>query len=122
MTNNIKKAADRAEWWKLIDAACEPYGGFVHVINSCGGSTVSMIWIETLKAAFASEAAREYWERGPEKQEGEMYVNVYEGESGIYASSIYESKKIAHIIKTNTDGVKWIGTYRLVKVETNQNE
>ena len=75
MNDNIKKAADRAEWWKLIDAACEPYGGFVRVINSCGGSTVSMIWIETLKAAFTSEAAREYWERGPEKQEGEMYVN-----------------------------------------------
>ena len=120
MTNNIKKAADRAEWWKLIDAACEPYGGFVHVINSCGGSTVSMIWIETLKAAFASEAAREYWERGPEKQEGEMYVNVYKNTQGEpHNGAIYYS--ITEAVEMGI-GAGYVGTYRLVKVETNQNE
>ena len=99
MNDNIKKAAEQyAETQN--DAYTNDYYGFI--------------------AGATSEAAREYWERGPEKQEGEMYVNVYKNTQGEpHNGAIYYS--ITEAVEMGI-GAGYVGTYRLVKVETNQNE
>lgn len=34
--------------WRLIEDECKPFGGYVKVLQECGGTTVSQIWIRAM--------------------------------------------------------------------------
>ncbi len=34
---------------EILDKECNKYGGFVNVINKCGGTLVSQIWLRTMQ-------------------------------------------------------------------------
>lgn len=111
MNDNIKKAAE--------DILCK--AGWYDLNVNSGNYKIPLPYVISFMESLAtSEAAREYWERGPEKQEGEMYVNVYKNTQGEpHNGAIYYS--ITEAVEMGI-GAGYVGTYRLVKVETNQNE
>jgi hypothetical protein len=52
---------------EILDKECNKYGGFVNVINKCGGTLVSQIWLRTMQE-YSDQQTKELKEQLSQKE------------------------------------------------------
>lgn len=90
--------------WQIIEEACKPHGGFVNVLNHCGGTLVSQIWIKSMEQ-YASICNKANIDRGRFEGEWDKWVTDNDGEGPReYTDEIFNWFK-SHLQTTNQ--IEW---------------
>lgn len=86
--------AEEKQAWQIIEETCKPHGGFINVINNCGGTLVSQLWIIAMES-YATQKTQSLYT----KEQIELYEFLYN-------DCIYESSYATISIHHTKDGAE----------------